>query len=633
MSKKLQSSCVSLYGYLLIFLLAVTFSAPPLTTVAAQQSSTTGNSDPTKERKEPKAGSIKGRVVGDDGQPMANVPVIATPIGRSAARRPGPAGHGAQTNTDDDGAFEFEGLSPASYVISASAPGYITPPPIEDENSPGVYRAGDFASVTLARGGVITGKVTNAAGEPLTGVSVNEVRVGGPNGEPDNQLVFQGFGRDWRTDDRGVYRIYGLVPGSYILQAGQAGGRSGFGPNLLTPFSEDAPTFYPSSARDAATPVSVRAGEEIVGIDIRYRGERGRVVSGRAIAKTGDDGAGFGPTQITLSVAGSDAVVATTVQMDTGQTNRGRMNGGASRGFAFYGVSDGEYEIVARRGGFGAESDAVSAPRRVSIRGADVGGIELALTPLASLSGRVAVEKNAAACQKRRASSVEEILVTAERDEAQVREATPASRLTPMRPAAPNATGEFTLRNLEAGRHRVITQLPDENWYVRAISMESKPPAPSARRNAKPAPALINVARNGVTFKPGEKLTGITVTIAEGAAGVRGQMIADQGGKPSGKIRAHLIPAEKEAADDTLRYVQTNAGSDGGFHFKNLAPGRYYLLAKPTKDAATPARLQAWDNAERAALRREAEAAGNIIELQSCQRITDYKLSIQYRER
>jgi len=627
MSKKLQSGLRS------IALLCLLTVCPP---AASAQQPAIANSDSTKEAKEQtplKLGSIKGRVVGDDGQPMANVPVIAAPIGRSAARRPGQAGQGAQTNTDDDGAFEFEGLTPASYVISASAPGYITPPPIERENSAGVYRAGDFASITLTRGGVITGKVTSVVGEPLAGVSVNAIRVGGVDGnvdgEADNQLVFQGFGRNWRTDDRGVYRVYGLVPGSYIVQAG---GSRGAGPNFPTPFNEDAPTYYPSSAREAATPVSVRAGEEIAGIDVHYRGDKGRVVSGRSVVKTEDDGAGFNPTQITLSIAGSDAVVATALQMDTGQMNRRQINRGASRGFALYGVPDGEYEIAARRGGFGAESDAISAPRRVSVRGADVGGIELVLTPLASLGGRVVVEKNAAACQKQRASSVEEILFVAERDEAQARAATPASRLTATRPAAPNVTGEFILRNLEAGRYRVVTQLPGENWHVRAISltgkMDGKPPAPSARRIATPTPAPVNVARNGVTLKPGEKLSGMTVTIAEGAAGLKGSVVADQDGKPSGKIRAHLIPAEKEAADDVLRYVQASVGADGGFHFKNLAPGRYYLLAKPIKDgAATPARLQAWDQAERAALRREAEAAGNVIELQSCQRVTDYKLS------
>src|SRR5262245_26157797 len=243
MSKKLESLSSSLRD--LCLLLCV--SAAPLTLAMAQQPAAPANSDAKREQQEQKPGSIKGRVVGDDGQPMANVPVVATPIGRSAARRPGQAGQGAQTNTDDDGAFEFEGLAPASYVISASAPGYITPPPIEDEESPGVFHVGDSANITLVRGGVITGKVLNVAGEPLTGVSVNAIRVGGLEGEDDNQLVFQGFGRNWRTDDRGVYRVYGLVPGAYIVQAG---GSRGAGPNLLSPFGEDAPTYYPSSARD-----------------------------------------------------------------------------------------------------------------------------------------------------------------------------------------------------------------------------------------------------------------------------------------------------------------------------------------------------------------------------------------------
>jgi hypothetical protein len=612
MSKKLQLIC----------LLSGAFSVTPLIAATAQQSSAPANPDSANMRKESKAGSIKGHIVGDGGQPIANVPVIATPVGQGAARRPGTFGQGAQTTTDDNGAFEFEGLSPTSYAISASAPGYITPPPIDDENGPGVYRAGDVANITLARGGVITGKVINASGNPLTGVSVNAIRVGGLEGDADNQLVFQGFGRPWRTDDRGVYRIYGLVPGSYIIQAGppgQAGGPRGLGANLLSPFSEDAPTYYPSSARDVATPIPVRAGEEVAGIDISYRGEKGRVVSGRVVAKAGDNG--FSPTQIFLSVAGSDAVVATTMQMDAGRRNIGRMNRGESRGFAFYGVRDGEYEVVALRAGFGAESDAVSAPRRVSVHGVDAAAGELTLAPLASLSGRVVVEKKADACQTQRASSIEEILFTAERDDVQSHESTLLSQLTTTRPAAPSATSEFTLRNLQAGRHRLIARLPDENWYVRAISMESKPSAPSARRVAARAP--VNVARDGATLKPGEKLAGITVTIAEGAAALKGQVIADQDGQLTGKVRAYLIPAEKEAADDPLRYSQASAGGDGSFNFKNLAPGRYYLLAKPIKGSVVAI--------DRAALRKEAEATPNVIELQRCQRVADYKLAIQRR--
>lgn len=555
-----------------------------------------------------KPGSITGRVLGDDGQPLAAVPVFAAPIGRAGAggRRQG-AGAPAQTATDDEGNFEFPNLPPASYSISATVPGYIAPP-AEEETGAGIYRPGDAVTITLVKGGVITGKVVNSTGEALTGVSVNAIRVGSVNGEEEDQTTPQsgprGFQRNWRTDDRGVYRIYGLVPGSYIVQAGG-------GPNPLSPFSQDAPTYYPSSAREAAVSLPVRAGDEAGGIDIRYRGEKGRSVSGKVLAKAGENVNDPAPVQIGLLSAGTDAVIASTVQM------------GRGGGFALYGIPDGEYEITARRTSFSAlESDAVAAPRHVTVRGADVGGIQLTLAPLALLGGKVILEKKpgAPACPAPRKSFIEEILLTAERDE-------PATAqnfaLAPRRPAAPGAQGDFTLRNLEAGRRRLAVKLPDENWYVRAMTPDGKAPAAAAAvaRKAATTPPPINLARNGVIFKLGEKLTGATVIVAEGAAGVKG--------KVTGKARVFAVPAEKEAADDVLRYAQITTTADGNFQLKHLAPGRYYLLAKPVKNnESDDPRPLAWDQTQRAALRKDAETAAHVIELQPCQRLNNHQLSL-----
>jgi hypothetical protein len=53
------------------------------------------------------------------------------------------------------------------------------------------------------------------------------------------------------------------------------------------------------------------------------------------------------------------------------------------------------------------------------------------------------------------------------------------------------------------------------------------------------------------------------------------------------------------------------------------------LLARPIPDSEPndkPARPAAWDAAERAKLRREAEAAKVVIELKPCQRLSDYVL-------
>jgi hypothetical protein len=95
------------------------------------------------------------------------------------------------------------------------------------------------------------------------------------------------------------------------------------------------------------------------------------------------------------------------------------------------------------------------------------------------------------------------------------------------------------------------------------------------------------------------------------------------------RYRVHLIPAESAAAENLLRYAETRSGSDGSFAFKNLRPGKYWLLARPlpenesTEVQTNPA---AWDAVERSNLRREAEKLKNVVEIHPCQRVSDYVL-------
>ena len=62
------------------------------------------------------------------------------------------------------------------------------------------------------------------------------------------------------------------------------------------------------------------------------------------------------------------------------------------RGFAFYGVADGIYDVVAQQLCVpGSAPDiAFSDGRRITVKGADVTGLELTTKPLASLSGTIA---------------------------------------------------------------------------------------------------------------------------------------------------------------------------------------------------------------------------------------------------
>jgi len=133
-----------------------------------------------------------------------------------------------------------------------------------------------------------------------------------------------------------------------------------------------------------------------------------------------------------------------------------------------------------------------------------------------------------------------------------------------------------------------------------------------------------------ITLK-GEPARG--VTIADGAAGLSGRVIPAsgerEGSRLPARLRVHLIPSEERAADEVLRYTEVFAREDGAFLLSNLAPGKYWFIARAAPDdemSDRPVTPIAWEANERAKLRREAMTAKNEIELQPCGRVKDYIL-------
>ncbi|HKQ75154.1 MAG TPA: carboxypeptidase-like regulatory domain-containing protein, partial [Blastocatellia bacterium] len=543
---------------------------------------------------QPATGAINGRVVAEDGQPMPRATVNLTASGKMNRR--------VSVSTDEEGNFRADGLDAAAYDVSAIAPGYIARPPQRTGAAARQTRfnyIGDFVTVTMIKGGVITGRVMNSAGEPIIGIPVVAERVRDEDGRLLPAPVKVGAVMQWRTDDRGVYRCYGLAPGSYIVGAGGSGIST-----RPTPFDGRMLTYYTSATRDTATEAPVRAGEELTGIDIRYRSERGYIISGKitGLPPTG------GATQVILRKAGSDLVIATT---SAGQQE-------IENGYAIYGAPNGEYEIIAARDSSYDDNAFASSPRRVSVNGRDVGGIDLALTPLAILAGGVVTEKAGAArkCEAARDWRLNEVVVRALRDEpGEKSDAPPSPYWSP--PAGDVAeNGTFSIRGLKAGRYRLEPMAPGADWYVKEIKLSAAPAAAS------------DLARNGVTLKSGQRQAGALITLGAGAAGLKGKVVADGGARLPARMRAHLAPAEPEAKDQALRFVEASVESDGAFSVSNLPPGKYWLLTRPAPEdpSGNSVRPAAWDAAERARLRREAEAAKIMIELKPCQQLSDYKL-------
>jgi hypothetical protein len=528
------------------------------------------------------SGSISGRVIGDDGRPLASANVYLR--GSNVT-----IGESRSVAVDDDGRFQISDLSSGNYRIRATAPGYVDQNYIDpDKGMRRYYRTGDNVTLTMIKGGVITGVVTGPNGEPVVAVSVWAVRVRDTEGHT--------LGKSSRefeqvTDDRGIYRLFGLPPGSYLICAGKG--------ELVSSsriFEDDAPTYYPSTSHSSAREVAVRSGEEVGGIDIRYRGDQGHTISGRVLGSAGSK-SNSDTIDVTLShIPGG--VVEATAELDLDEDDRS---------FKLQGVPDGEYELLAECRAR-SENGAASPARRIVIKGRDLTGVDLQLVPLGSIAGRVLFEARKPDqkidCAGKRSGSLEETVILGRRDERDKGKDRSISRSLPV-DDTPDKRGNFALRSLDAGSYHLDLKLQSENWYIRSVTLNKI------------------AAGNGIALRAGDRLTGLVVTIGEDGGGIRGRVVpAAEGEQLPAGLRAHLVPAEKEQAENALRYAEVEI-RNGEFEFVNIAPGKYWILARFGGETDRPV---AWDSEGRAMLRREAMAVNNVIDLGPCSRVRDYFL-------
>lgn len=542
-----------------------------------------------------KTGNITGRVVNEKGQPLSNAMVIVRAVGAIMANQSSTA------ITDQDGKFEISGLERVNYQVfawlSAYAPLLQNPANTQSNN----YRVGDSVTLVLTKGGVITGAVTTQAGEPIVGIRVRAKMI------TNDRLPwpYSQYPMERTTDDRGIYRIYGLAAGTYIVWAGGAGGHQG-----TDPFDADVPTYAPGSTRDTAAEITVSSGVETNNVDIRYRGEPGHVVSGTISGPQSDPQMGFG---IQLTSVKDDVTLFSPVGAVASQDGRG---------FAFHGVDDGDYYVTAQSL-VSSQEWAVSVSKRIKVRGADVTGIELVTQPLGSVSGRVVLEEsNATECTDKERPVLSETLVSAWHRETEAAKDLPRFIWSFGAPLNADAEGNVTLRNLAPGEYRFNAQFAGKYWYLHSISLVSSKTPPT-----KP----VDATRTWTTIKTGDRLSGLTVTLAHGAASLRGQIALAEGETLPEKLFVYLVPAEREKAEEVLRYFAVAVTADGKIALNNLAPGRYLILAqRAIDDAQSPlTKLRLPDATEiRSTLRRAAEAAKTEIELKPCQQVVDYRVKL-----
>lgn len=146
--------------------------------------------------------TVGGKVVDEDGKPVEDANVWASVMleGRAGTQQ------WASDRTKADGTFELDGVVAGKYQVSVSADDFLE---LEDKPEIEVGESGaEPITVTLERGGGVTGRVVNQRGEGVSGASVQARGTGG---------------RSWRsrasTADDGTFRIENVEPGPTRVSA------------------------------------------------------------------------------------------------------------------------------------------------------------------------------------------------------------------------------------------------------------------------------------------------------------------------------------------------------------------------------------------------------------------------------
>jgi hypothetical protein len=345
----------------------------------------------------PGTGLIVGRVVdAQSGKPLADAGVAPVSQDREAHRSRLPP-----VLTDAEGQFVLARLPAGRYRIEVTKPGFVDGgfgqrvPNRETETiTLADGQAIDRVTIRLWKFGVVTGTVVDEAGEPIIGVEVATFSRTFQGGRPFlSQSIFLG---SRRTDDRGVYRITGLVPGEYVVaiprvqssvplstlrelerlrdarardqlmslsmtlgtlrapqslpgsaESVRAGSVVQRLEGALIAAADGGPAlvyasqFYAGASRPAdARTIIVRSGEDVAGIDFALKPSRTVRVSGTA---TGPDGP-VPHLPLRLVPAGTDQLDANDAASATTLTDAGGV-------FTFGRVIAGEYVLRALRGG------------------------------------------------------------------------------------------------------------------------------------------------------------------------------------------------------------------------------------------------------------------------------------------
>jgi hypothetical protein len=465
---------------------------------------------------------ISGKVVdARSGRPLARCVVEISPTDNRSQP--------LSLESGDDGQFDFGGVRPGKYALSAAKRGYLTQSYQQHESFSTAIAVGpelesENLIFNLMPQAIFYGTVTDEAGEPVRRAQVRlyeDRDLDGIRSTQELQTVI--------TDDRGMYEIPNITPANYFLSvsaqpwyaAAVNGGPpqiqfNSTQPSTVNPALDVAyPTiFYPDATdSDDAIPIPIRGGERVEA-NMTLNAQHA-VHLQLPLARGQEGGAGV---SIARNIFGQLEPMPMTVQTN----DEGAME--------ISGVVPGRYEVTVTHsdGQSPAESTHFTADiaEGATQLNADSGAGEV------TVSGKVTSPDN------------------------KIRFAISLVASHPRRNyiAPVNDAGEFSVQ-VVPGEYQVMGQLPQ--MYVASISSP----------NAPVKGHLLQVSA-GAALR-------LEIVAGTGYGQIEG--MAERTGHGTSGVMVLLAP--EDAKDNQLLFRRDQSDSDGTFLLSDIIPGRYRLLA------------------------------------------------------
>jgi len=426
---------------------------------------------------------------------------------------------------DSNGHFRIDDMQPGEYSVTAERQTFFQQPDGAPGSPPPRVKiaAGDqldHVLIKMAPSCSISGRVVDQDGDPVRHATVRVM-----------QYVYVAGHRELRpgiqvqTRDNGEYRLFNMRPGRWFIQVSkepQEQGWTFYSPAGTRSSQGAAATFFPGvTDASKATPIELRAGDNLRGYDLTLRSDRTYAI--RFSVTKGDY------KNVSPQLLHRDGTRPSSQTMEL--VEDGKMQ--------FDNVAPGLYTIlVSRDDGSGLRY----AHADVDVSAGDVDAGELDFQPAREISGVVKIEGGSA--QLPRA-----LRINFQPEGAQMQNASVET--------APD--GSFTVRDIAPAVFRIVVVTGPVNLYLKSIRIGEEPLHDNLLDLTKAAPDSITV------------ILGADIGEIEGS-------VKKPDGNPGVHVRLTLFPDGANAnRPELFKFVFSD--DEGHYKFKGLAPGEYRLFA------------------------------------------------------